>query len=190
MECRSVVITKAIRTYDDYYRADVLDFFATKEGYCLVVGTMLCTLLHLAPQTLTINLVNPSSTIDVLQIDWPKARHTDLGLRVDRTGFALTVSRMEALEELVSMELQQKPRLLLIEDSSPHSASCWEERHSIRLEASETALILLVSALLGYAKHGEAERELALFAPPRTGAESLGPGSAEARFWLPGGFGW
>ena len=190
VECRSVIVRKAVRTYDDYFKADVLDFSATREGYRLVVGAMLCALLHLTTETLTIKLANAKSTIDLLRIRRPNARHADLGLRVDRRSFTLTVSRAEALEELIAIAPQQKPRFLLIDDDSSNSARSWENRHCVRVEATEKASILLVSALMDYIRHGEAERELALFGSPRTGAESLGPGSAEVRFWLPGGFGW
>lgn len=190
MYARSHIIRKAVRTYDDYFKADVLDFAATRDGYRLVAGAMLCALLHLTTETLTINLANAKSAIDVLRIRRPHARHADLGLRISRRGFTLAVSREAALKELIAIQPQDKPRFLLIEDDSPHSATRWQDRHWVRLETSETASILLVSALMDYVRNGEAERELALFGSPRTGAESLGPGSAEVRFWLPGGFGW
>lgn len=190
VECRSIVIQKAIRTYDDYFRADVLDFSATRDGYGLLAATMLSVLLHGASESVSIRVTHPSSAIDVIRVLRPTSVIEGLGLRMDRTGFVLTTSRDEAVEALIAADPIGKPGFLLYEEDLPAQAHRWADRHRVRLEASDTAFALLVSALLDYSSHGDPERELALFGPPRTGAEALRAGSAEVRFWLPGGFGW
>ena len=150
---------------------------------------MLCVLLDRTPEALSIKITNPNSAVDLIQICRPTSSLEDMGLRLDRTRFVPTLSRNEAVEALIATDATGKPGFLLFEEE--HSDPCrWADRHRVRLVASDTAFTLLVSALLDYTKHGQPHRELALFGPPRTGAEALRAGSAEARFWLPGGFGW
>ena len=202
--CGSITVAKSVMGYSGgffspgldrdeggYYRADVLNFRASQRGYCVLATAMASVLLHRGEPSTEILFTNPESQIKALILQKGHADYADLGLAVAPVSFTPTLGRDAALEALISLDDLQKPRFLLTHrDDLTDIQKPWDARDHVRLAASEIGLLLFTSALIDYALHGTPDRELACRAPPLIGGDVLGMCSAEARFWLPGSFGW
>ena len=174
-----------------YYRADVLNFLSTRDGFIGLVATLTSVLLHRSDPALDVSLLAPASQVKTLRLQRADSDAARFGLAVLPVSVSCTLDRTTALGALADLHDSRKPRFLLThKDDASDMAEPWAERDHVRLAASEVGLLLLTSALMDYALRGAPERELAFRAPPLMPAAALGMCSAEARFWLPGSVGW
>ena len=180
------------RDEGSYFRADVLNFLSTRDGYIGLVATLVSVLLQRSSPDFDVLLVAPTSQVKALRLqraDTDDAAH--FGLAVVPTSFTRKLDRIAALHALSKLDDHRKPRFLLThKDDASDGAEPWKSRDHVRLATSEIGLLLLASALMDYALRGTPERELTFRAPPLMAAAALGMCSAEARFWLPGSLGW
>lgn len=189
---QSIIITKSLMTYADdglpvgYYRADVLNFLSTRDGYRVLAAALSCALIHRAARVV-VDLVNPMSEIKMLCIRAAPGELSSADLRATAfDAFEWRLNHSAAIGALGELKDPLKPRFLLVhKDVAADHRRPWGARNHVHLVASEMGLMLLTSAVLDYALNGAVDVELACRAPPCPGS-SLGAASAEARFWLPG----
>jgi len=180
----SIVVKKTYHDYEYYYRAESLEFFVTRTD-CQRLALALLAVVMRQGEGLVLHLRHSDSQIRSVQVPHPRSEINRLGLQY--VGTKYVYSPTNAMAELTSQaRTSDKPAFKLCA-SAPHvQPEDWEKRDVVALDASDVGLLLLVQMLLNLGC-GPADRtELAL---PGFGGGSescVGPGSAEARFWLPG----
>ncbi len=200
LAAESVMATKSIMKYSGgfgvssemdygaYYRADVLNFHSSRQGYRALAAAWVCVLLHRGEANVDIRFSNPNTQIKALHLQRAESGPDAAELALSPVSFAPRLDAGAAQDALFELDDSNKPRFLLThKDEITEMREPWGARDHVWLATANTGLALLTSALIDYALHGTPERELALRAPPLFFA-TLGSCSAEARFWLPGSF--
>ena len=174
-----------------YFRADLVDVFASREIYEALGLALISMLLHGAPESAEIDLLHPVSDIRALRIGAPVQRFENVGSAVGASSVEFKpLDRLDGLSHFGTLAENEKPRFLLCHpDQQTDLDRSWAERDYVELESSQDGLLLLTASLLRFARAEQVESELNLRAPPAYG-HCLGAGSSIMRFWLPGSFAW
>lgn len=189
---KALVMRKKHLTYDEYFRADVVNVFAFPEDYEALSHALISMLLHGGPAEADVALLHPMSEIKSLRIRKPTQRFENVGAVVGVSSIDFKpLAGADALSYFGTLAEEEKPRFLLCHpDQDADLSRDWSERDCVGLESSQDGLLLLASSLLRYAREGQMERELDLRPPPPHYNYLLGAGSAIVRFWLPGSIAW
>ncbi len=180
----SIVVKKTYHYYENFYRAESLDFFLTRSN-CLELALALLTVSMQAGPEINLKFTNPRSELRSLHVPPPRSEIRSLGLQYVGKTFKYTPQKVRPLTS--DVRLQDKPVFRLLSDRLRVQPNEWEHRDIVELDSSDVGLLLLVRMLLdlGTIATGPSELELAGLA-----GGSVGPGSAEARFWLPDSIAW
>jgi hypothetical protein len=180
----AIVGKKSYHYYENFYRAESLNFFL-EQSDCQRLAVVLLTVAMHGSCGLELALTNRHSELRSIRLPPPRSRLRDIGLRYVGKSFRYSPKAVRPLTSDASVE--DKPVFRLTSHNTRVAPSDWEKRSVVELDISDFGLLLLVSMLLdlGVAATGAMELELA-----GLGGRAVGPGSAEARFWLPGSIGW
>ena len=181
---QSIVVKKRYHYYDYFYRAESLEFFLSRSDCEGLALALLAVVMH-AGDSFTLHVRHPDSEIRSLRVPPPRSELNGLGLHYLATKFVYSPTDAMA-DPAARLRTSDKPVFKLC-PSTPHiEPADWEKRDRIEIAASDVGLLVLARMLLnlGRGPANLTELELAWFAG--TNESSLGPGSAEARFWLPG----
>jgi hypothetical protein len=180
---QSIAVKKTYHYYEHYYRAESLEFFVSRTDCQRLALAMLAIVMRKA-DILVLHLKHPDSQIRSLRVPQPRSEVNRLGLQY--VGTKYVYSPTNAMADLTSHARTGDKPVFKLCASTPHiEPRDWEKRDVVEVDASDVGLLFLIQMLLdlGCGPADRTELELSFSG----GSESsVGPRSAEARFWLPG----
>jgi hypothetical protein len=178
---RSIVVKKTYHHYEHFYRAESLEFLLSRSD-CQRLALAFLAVVMLESQTFVLHFTHPDSQIRSLRVPRPRSEMNRLGLQYVGTKYIYLPT--DAMADLTSqVRASDRPVFKLCADRIDIRPKDWEGRNVVEVDASDVGLLLTVQMLLNLARGPEDRTELELLG---LGGCSVGPGSAEARFWLPG----
>jgi hypothetical protein len=178
----SIVVKKRYHHYDDFYRAESLEFFLTRPDAQRLGLSFLC--VAMCDQVFNLEFAHPQSQVRSLHVLRPRSVIRSLGLRYVGTSFKYSPKAVRSLTS--DAKPDDKPVFKLGSKNPRVRSSEWDKRDAVKLETSDIGLLCLVQMLLDLGTHTRsAELELTSL-----GGGSVGPGSTEVRFWLPDSIAW
>ncbi|MFZ6769366.1 hypothetical protein ACO0LM_20135 [Undibacterium sp. Di26W] len=190
VEVSGLKITQSIHAYGSVHFVESLEFFSLPQQYFELGLFLLAATIASDGKDRLIHLTNRNSKIRTIRIIgssyWP------LEGKFEQSAFALEINPKDLKKhpwldkdiDVYSLPILNRGN----ESDYCYSKKDWEDRDWLVLSGGPLANIRLAELLLklGHPENDCLEVELEV----EGGFRGVGPLSAEARFWLPGSFGW
>lgn len=180
----SIVVRKAHHDYENFYRAECLEFYLSPFDCRRLALAVLSVVMH-SSSGFRLDFLHPQSQIKSFRIARPGSQLRNLGYTYIGTSYIYSPDLLKNL--VCDAKVGDKPVFKLCSEVPVINLCEWHLRNVVELDVSELGALLLVKMLLdlGGDCAGCTELELGSLS-----GNSVGPGSAEARFWLPGSIAW
>lgn len=186
----SIVIRKGKHGYQAYSItiSDVLHFHAHKQSYRLLALLLLAKVFHETPAEICLHLEHPDSQVQTLILGYTQLRPSELfiGFHTRPHQLLYWPNTVTGYTRMASLPENLLPQFSLTNeiDSRGFQQEEWEQRNIVRCTGSEYGNVAIAHLLLNLSRKAEKAAELHL--ESEHGNRSLGIGSAEVTFWLPG----
>ena len=190
LELSGLKIVLSSHAYGSVHLVESLEFFAQSQQYFELGVFLLATIIAPDGKDRFIHLADQHSRIKTIRIIgssyWPE------GEKFDQSLFRLEYNPQN-LKKHPWLDSNADAQSLPVfnrgnESDCCHSQKDWEDRDWLVLSGMPRANIRLAELLLKLGNPENDSLEVAL--EVEGGFRGVGPLSAEARFWLPGSFGW
>lgn len=194
METDHLYIAKGIHEYEDYFRADMLWWFASKETYGQLALLILAVLFHPDPPEVNLQLTHPASEIKRLVVRYeypPSDEYLDAGYNTRPYAFAYYPGETAWYDHGRYREVSDLPCFWLsgAEPGGDYEAA-WKDRDTVIGFGTDVGATRFAELLLSAGRPDNACVEYALEGDGSGLARSVGRWSAEVRLWLPGSDAW
>ena len=194
MESDRLYIAKGIHEYEDYFRADALWWFATKETYGQLALLILAVLFHPSPPEVTLRLTHPASEIQRLVVRYeysPSDAYLDAGYNTRPYAYAYYPGESAWYDLGRYRDVSDLPCFWLTaaEPRSDYEAA-WKARDTVIGFGTDVGAARFAELLLTASRPDNACVEYALEGDGSGPARSVGRWSAEVRLWLPDSYAW
>lgn len=190
VEASGLKITQSQHAYGSVHLVETLEFYALPQQYFELGLFLLAAVIAPDGKDRLIHLANQNSKIKTIRI--VGRSHWPLEGKFEQSSFELDINPNDLkkhpwLDD--GIDVNNLPTLNRGNESDYcYSAKDWEDRDWLVLPGGPLAKIRLAELLL---KLGHPENDcLEVALEVEGGFRGVGPLSAEARFWLPGSFGW
>jgi len=183
-------ILKGDHIYNDWFKVDMLLFFARKETYRYLGLLILSVIFHRISE-IEVRLNHPHSEIKSLIVEYAYRNIDNLTAGYHTQPFAFEYypqlpakhpfNRCVLPEHLACFELANSKNLNFTDDD-------WKQRDTVKIFGSDTGLVSFAELLLNLSVPHNEQDEFEL--EGESGFRGVGVGSAEARLFLPGHLAW
>lgn len=191
LEINNLVIRKGSHCYDNSYRVDAVDFFASNEIYAHFGLLIMAAVFWPEPSRIQLNLTNSASDIKFVVLEYCHApEHLTPGYHTRPHLFNYYPHAIHKHPWIdLNLARSELPRFRLsnIRDFL-HSNEDWEHRDTIIGLGSDKGSTNFAELLLNISCPDSACDEIHLECD--AGFCGIDTCSAEAHIWLPGSFGW
>ncbi len=190
MASDNLYILKVDHVYNDWFKVDMLWFFARKETY-RYLGLLILSLVFHRVSEFKFRLNHPHGEIKSLIIEYAYRNIGELTAGYHTQPFAFEYypqlpdkhpfDRCVLPKELPCFELSNSKNLSFTDDD-------WKQRDTVRIFGSDTGLVLFAELLLNLSVPHNEQDEFEL--EGESGFRGVGINSAEAKLFLPGHLAW
>ncbi len=190
MASDNLYILKVDHVYNDWFKVDMLWFFARKEIYRYLGLLILSVIFHRVSE-IKVRLNHPHSEIKSLIVEYAYRNINDLTDGYHTQPFAFKYypqlpakhpfDRCVLPKDLPCFELSNAKNLNFTDDD-------WKKRDTVRIFGSDTGLVLFAELLLNLSVSHNEQDEFEL--EGESGFRGVGISSAEVQLFLPGHLAW
>lgn len=173
---------------------DELHFQAHKRTYRLLGLAFLAKIFHPEPREVHIQLSHPDSSVRTLVLDYDQAEGWDFIADYHKRPYQYIYEPQPVGIAPSLLDMRFFPTWLLpsfaLTNAAKNAGPCDDRdvRDTVRGAGVDYGNLLFATVLLNLGRPAEIIQAFGL--ESEHGFGGVGPGSAEVRLWLPGGFGW
>jgi hypothetical protein len=184
LEIAQIAFKRSWHTYNNFYKIEHFHLSATPEMYQILGLTMLCAVFQ--NRKVTINLTNPLSFINKLEIDG--CAEILVGLTEKPVRFHYYPSELRGKNPYAGLDSSFFPGVFLTSDAEIYTEKDWDARNTLLFSQNNKTLTQLAAIFLDFGNQHNRQNELVF--EGHAGNCCLQPMSVEFSCWLPDSLGW